>query len=131
MQHKPSVLFITHGESSTGVLQPLEGLGKLCHRSVYGGHLQGLAACQGCHWGLGHRDLHASTSPLALLCWKQLIPVKQPWGNQNLGVGLIGVARGGGRAIKPSFALLQAWLSATCRRSGITWGSPHLHGPAG
>ncbi|XP_005151056.2 alanine--glyoxylate aminotransferase [Melopsittacus undulatus] len=32
IQHKPSVLFITHGESSTGVLQPLEGLGKLCHR---------------------------------------------------------------------------------------------------
>ncbi|NXS72527.1 SPYA protein, partial [Pandion haliaetus] len=30
--HKPSVLFITHGESSTGVLQPLEGLGELCHR---------------------------------------------------------------------------------------------------
>ncbi|XP_005236904.3 LOW QUALITY PROTEIN: alanine--glyoxylate aminotransferase [Falco biarmicus] len=32
VQHKPSVLFITHGESSTGVLQPLEGLGELCHR---------------------------------------------------------------------------------------------------
>ncbi|XP_066049892.1 alanine--glyoxylate aminotransferase isoform X2 [Chamaea fasciata] len=32
VQHKPLVLFITHGESSTGVLQPLEGLGKLCHR---------------------------------------------------------------------------------------------------
>ncbi|NXD42058.1 SPYA protein, partial [Copsychus sechellarum] len=32
LQHKPLVLFITHGESSTGVLQPLEGLGKLCHR---------------------------------------------------------------------------------------------------
>ncbi|NXT92891.1 SPYA protein, partial [Anhinga rufa] len=31
-KHKPSVLFITHGESSTGVLQPLEGLGELCHR---------------------------------------------------------------------------------------------------
>ncbi|NXM31049.1 SPYA protein, partial [Oxyruncus cristatus] len=31
VQHKPSVLFVTHGESSTGVLQPLEGLGKLCH----------------------------------------------------------------------------------------------------
>ncbi|NXV80523.1 SPYA protein, partial [Atlantisia rogersi] len=30
-RHKPSVLFITHGESSTGVLQPLEGLGELCH----------------------------------------------------------------------------------------------------
>ncbi|NXN65761.1 SPYA protein, partial [Himantopus himantopus] len=33
-RHKPSVLFITHGESSTGVLQPLEGLGELCHRSL-------------------------------------------------------------------------------------------------
>ncbi|XP_009071401.1 PREDICTED: serine--pyruvate aminotransferase, partial [Acanthisitta chloris] len=32
VQHNPLVLFITHGESSTGVLQPLEGLGELCHR---------------------------------------------------------------------------------------------------
>ncbi|NXW71708.1 SPYA protein, partial [Hirundo rustica] len=32
VQHRPLVLFITHGESSTGVLQPLEGLGELCHR---------------------------------------------------------------------------------------------------
>ncbi|XP_006276181.2 alanine--glyoxylate aminotransferase isoform X1 [Alligator mississippiensis] len=31
-QHKPAVLFITHGESSSGVLQPLDGLGELCHR---------------------------------------------------------------------------------------------------
>merc|ERR1719450_379583 len=26
-EHKPDLLFVTHGESSTGVLQPLEGLG--------------------------------------------------------------------------------------------------------
>ncbi|XP_062438919.1 alanine--glyoxylate aminotransferase [Rhea pennata] len=32
VRHKPFALFITHGESSTGVLQPLEGLGELCHR---------------------------------------------------------------------------------------------------
>ncbi|GLV35904.1 Alanine-glyoxylate aminotransferase [Carabus blaptoides fortunei] len=30
--HRPDVLFITHGESSTGVLQPLEGLGDICHK---------------------------------------------------------------------------------------------------
>jgi len=30
-EHKPDLLFVTHGESSTGVLQPLEGLGPLCH----------------------------------------------------------------------------------------------------
>ena len=29
--HKPDLLFVTHGESSTGVIQPLEGLGPLCH----------------------------------------------------------------------------------------------------
>merc|ERR1719220_2385239 len=29
--HKPDLLFVTHGESSTGVVQPLEGLGPLCH----------------------------------------------------------------------------------------------------
>ncbi|XP_053245723.1 alanine--glyoxylate aminotransferase isoform X2 [Podarcis raffonei] len=30
--HAPFLFFITHGESSTGVLQPLDGLGELCHR---------------------------------------------------------------------------------------------------
>ncbi|XP_055618738.1 alanine--glyoxylate aminotransferase [Toxorhynchites rutilus septentrionalis] len=29
--HKPSVLFLTQGDSSTGVLQGLEGVGALCH----------------------------------------------------------------------------------------------------
>uniref|UniRef100_A0A8C5WY79 Alanine--glyoxylate aminotransferase n=1 Tax=Laticauda laticaudata TaxID=8630 RepID=A0A8C5WY79_LATLA len=32
MQHSPFLFFITHGESSTGVVQPLDGLGDLCHR---------------------------------------------------------------------------------------------------
>ncbi|KAM8953869.1 alanine--glyoxylate aminotransferase [Pelodytes ibericus] len=31
-EHKPSLFFITHGESSSGVMQPLDGLGELCHR---------------------------------------------------------------------------------------------------
>ncbi|XP_068819917.1 alanine--glyoxylate aminotransferase isoform X2 [Capricornis sumatraensis] len=31
-QHKPVLLFLAHGESSTGVLQPLDGYGELCHR---------------------------------------------------------------------------------------------------
>ncbi|KAM5229027.1 alanine--glyoxylate aminotransferase [Ctenodactylus gundi] len=31
-QHKPVLLFLTHGESSSGVLQPLDGYGELCHR---------------------------------------------------------------------------------------------------
>ena len=30
-QHKPDLVFVTHGESSTGVLQPLEGIGAMCH----------------------------------------------------------------------------------------------------
>ncbi|XP_061492498.1 alanine--glyoxylate aminotransferase [Rhineura floridana] len=30
--YAPFLFFITHGESSTGVVQPLEGLGNLCHR---------------------------------------------------------------------------------------------------
>lgn len=29
--HKPKCLFVTHGDSSTGLLQPLEGLGQVCH----------------------------------------------------------------------------------------------------
>jgi len=32
-QYKPDLLFVTHGESSTGVVQPLEGLGSLCHEN--------------------------------------------------------------------------------------------------
>ncbi|XP_025843510.2 alanine--glyoxylate aminotransferase [Vulpes vulpes] len=31
-QHKPALLFLTQGESSSGVLQPLDGYGDLCHR---------------------------------------------------------------------------------------------------
>ena len=31
-QHKPALLFLTQGESSCGVLQPLDGYGDLCHR---------------------------------------------------------------------------------------------------
>lgn len=32
--HKPSVLFLAQGDSSSGVLQPLEGVGDLCRRLV-------------------------------------------------------------------------------------------------
>ncbi|XP_014640962.1 PREDICTED: serine--pyruvate aminotransferase [Ceratotherium simum simum] len=32
VQHKPVLLFLTQGESSSGVLQPLDGYGRLCHR---------------------------------------------------------------------------------------------------
>jgi len=32
MQHAPVLFFITHGESSTGVVKPLDGLGDLCQR---------------------------------------------------------------------------------------------------
>ncbi|XP_053565881.1 alanine--glyoxylate aminotransferase [Bombina bombina] len=31
-EHKPCLFFITHGESSSGVVQPLDGIGELCHR---------------------------------------------------------------------------------------------------
>ncbi|XP_078521756.1 alanine--glyoxylate aminotransferase [Lissotriton helveticus] len=31
-KNKPVLFFITHGESSSGVAQPLDGLGDLCHR---------------------------------------------------------------------------------------------------
>ncbi|RMX46048.1 hypothetical protein pdam_00002013 [Pocillopora damicornis] len=30
--HKPSVLFLVHSESSSGICQPLDGIGALCHR---------------------------------------------------------------------------------------------------
>ena len=32
--HKPVLFFVTHGESSTGGLQGLEGIGPLCARYV-------------------------------------------------------------------------------------------------
>ena len=31
-EHKPVMFFVTHGESSTGCLQDLEGIGALCAR---------------------------------------------------------------------------------------------------
>ena len=30
--HEPSVLFLVHSESSSGICQPLDGIGALCHR---------------------------------------------------------------------------------------------------
>lgn len=30
--HKPRILFITQGDSSTGILQPIEGIGELCRK---------------------------------------------------------------------------------------------------
>lgn len=32
MKHRPVVLFVTQGDSSTGVLQPIQGLGEICQR---------------------------------------------------------------------------------------------------
>ncbi|CAG5128148.1 unnamed protein product [Candidula unifasciata] len=31
-EHKPSIVFVVYGESSAGTVQPLEGIGELCHR---------------------------------------------------------------------------------------------------
>ncbi|TRY54574.1 hypothetical protein DNTS_001575 [Danionella cerebrum] len=31
-KHKPVVFFLTHGESSTGVVHPIDGIGDLCHK---------------------------------------------------------------------------------------------------
>ncbi|KAF4521876.1 hypothetical protein B566_EDAN008406 [Ephemera danica] len=31
-RHRPTLLFVTHGDSSTGTLQPISELGPLCHR---------------------------------------------------------------------------------------------------
>lgn len=44
---KPKAFFITHGESSTGVLQNLEGIGAICHK--YGALclVDSVAACGG------------------------------------------------------------------------------------
>uniref|UniRef100_H2QJR0 Alanine--glyoxylate aminotransferase n=1 Tax=Pan troglodytes TaxID=9598 RepID=H2QJR0_PANTR len=47
-QHKPVLLFLTHGESSTGVLQPLDGFGELCHIDIlYSGSQKALNAPPG------------------------------------------------------------------------------------
>lgn len=31
-KYRPAVFFLAHGESSTGVLHPLDGIGELCHK---------------------------------------------------------------------------------------------------
>lgn len=31
-RHRPTLLYVCHGDSSLGTLQPLEGIGRLCHR---------------------------------------------------------------------------------------------------
>ncbi|KAM4575658.1 alanine--glyoxylate and serine--pyruvate aminotransferase a [Fundulus diaphanus] len=32
-EHRPVLFFLAHGESSTGVLHPLDGIGELCHKN--------------------------------------------------------------------------------------------------
>lgn len=32
IKHKPTLLCVTHGESTGGTLQPLDGLGDICHK---------------------------------------------------------------------------------------------------
>merc|ERR1712130_7879 len=44
---KPKAFFITHGESSTGVLQNLEGIGKICHKYGVLCCVDSVAACGG------------------------------------------------------------------------------------
>ena len=46
-KNRPKAFFITHGESSTGCLQNLEGIGALCHK--YGALccVDSVAACGG------------------------------------------------------------------------------------
>lgn len=34
-EHRPNVVFITHGESSGTTCQPLEGIGELCHKWAF------------------------------------------------------------------------------------------------
>lgn len=31
-EHRPAVVLVVHAESSTGVLQPLQGMGPLCNK---------------------------------------------------------------------------------------------------
>ena len=33
-EHQPAMLYVAQGESSTGLAQPIENLGQLCHKSV-------------------------------------------------------------------------------------------------
>uniref|UniRef100_A0A8C4NJW3 Alanine--glyoxylate aminotransferase n=1 Tax=Eptatretus burgeri TaxID=7764 RepID=A0A8C4NJW3_EPTBU len=42
LENQPILFFITHGESSTGVLQPLDGIGELCHRYHHTGPITGV-----------------------------------------------------------------------------------------
>lgn len=46
-QHKPALVFVTHGESSGSTLQPLEGLGQLCHKYNSLLLVDSVAACGG------------------------------------------------------------------------------------
>ena len=45
--NKPKAFFITHGESSTGCLQNLEGIGALCHKYNVLCCVDSVAACGG------------------------------------------------------------------------------------
>merc|ERR1719150_2504677 len=59
--HKPDLVFLTHGESSTGVLQPLEGIGAMCRPRLPAGRGHGGQPGRGAAAGgpaADRRDLH-------------------------------------------------------------------------
>ena len=92
-QHKPVMFFVTHGESSTGCLQDLEGIGALCARY----------ACQSFHgisaqrfllrWFVSPNDFSPDGGSRAL--W----PLK---GGEEARVGLLSEGEGLGEVVAQS-----------------------------
>lgn len=57
VEHRPVLFFVVQGDSSTGVLQPLEGVGELCRR--YGPFMESIV-------GLNSKNLHVTDTIVSL-----------------------------------------------------------------
>lgn len=77
-RHRPVLLFLTQGESSSGVLQPLDGYGELCHRWP----VRAAAVSPGC----GGRGLLAGPCSLGAARETALPPPSLCRGVRSLGV---------------------------------------------
>ncbi|XP_076014897.1 alanine--glyoxylate aminotransferase-like [Genypterus blacodes] len=104
-KHTPVLFFLTHGESSTGVLHPLEGIGQLCHKY----HCLFLVDCVA---SLGGAPLHMDQQGIDILYTGSQKVLNAPPGTAPISFSQRACQKIFNRKTKPvSFFLDLSWLA--------------------
>ncbi|XP_001513675.3 serine--pyruvate aminotransferase [Ornithorhynchus anatinus] len=105
IQHKPVLLFLTQGESSSGVLQPLDGYGDLCHR-------YNCLLLVDCVASLGGTPIHMDKQAIDILYSGSQKVLNAPPGTSIISFSEKARKKIFSRKTKPvSFALDMSWLA--------------------